>query len=152
MTTNGTNSEYLYVDGQLAAESGSATTAPGFSGEDFWIGGDPDPGVFQFFTGVIDEVAMFTNSLSAGQILWLFSTGENVTHLNATIGSTSRSTLALTWLAIPGQTYSLEYSTNLAQNHWLVLDKAILATNSTVTVSNAVGAGGQQFYRVVLVP
>jgi hypothetical protein len=149
---DGTNSECLYVDGQLAAQSAAATNLPAAPGGDFWIGGDPDPGAFQFFNGVIEEVAIFTNALSAGQILWLFSSGANVTQLSATVNAPAAGNDALTWVAIPGQTYWVEYSTNLAQNHWTVLGSAITATNSTMSLTNAPGAAWQRFYRVVLSP
>lgn len=149
---DGTNSEYLYVDGQLAAQSAAATNSPAVPGGDFWIGGDPDPGAFQFFNGVIDEVAIFTNALSAGQVLWLFSSGSNVTHLSAAVNAHSPGNIALTWVAIPGQTYSVEYCTNLVQNNWAVLGSGITATNSTMSVTNMPGAALEQFYRVVLSP
>jgi len=149
---DGTNHEYLYVDGQLAAQTAGATAAPTLNGEDFWIGGNPDPGAYQYFNGVIDEVALFTNAVTAKQILWLYSSGANATHASATVNPRSPGTLALTWLAIPGQTYAVQSTTNLAETNWVVLDSAITATNSTMTITNAVSAGRQQFYRVVLVP
>jgi hypothetical protein len=149
---DGTNSEYLYVDGQLAAQSASATIPPAVTGNDFWIGGDPDPGAFQFFNGAIDEVAIFTNALSAGQILWLFSSGSNVTHLGAAVNALAPGNVTLTWVAIPNQTYWVEYCTNLTQNLWAVLGSAITATNATMSVSDAPGAAAERFYRVVLAP
>lgn len=148
---DGINSEYLYVDGKLAARSTAARTAPAALGRDFWIGGDPDPDAFEFFNGVIDEVAIFTNALSASQVTRLFSSGSAVTHLRAAKDRASGKD-ALTWVAIPGQTYLVEYSTNLAQDKWTVLGSAIAATNSTMSVTNATGAALVRFYRVVLSP
>ena len=149
---DGTSHEYLYVDGQLAAQAAGATATPALNGEDFWIGGAPDPGVYQYFNGVIDEVALFTNVLSAKQILWLYSAGANATHASATMNPRYPGTLALSWLAIPGQTYAVQSTTNLAQTNWVDLGGAITATNSTMTITNAVNPRGQTFYRVVLVP
>src|SRR6202012_154870 len=76
---DGTNSELLYVDGKLAASSAGATVAPAVNLNDFWIGGDPDPGPFQYFNGIIDEVAIFPQALSAHQVLWLYSSGYKPT-------------------------------------------------------------------------
>lgn len=149
---DGVNNEYLYVDGQLAAQAAGATTTPNLNGGDFWIGGDPDAGAYQFFNGVIDEVSLFTNALSASQILWLYASGANATHASATVNPRSPGALALTWLAVPGETYAVQYTTNLSQNHWSVLYPGITATNATMTITNAVSGRGQVFYRVVLVP
>jgi hypothetical protein len=60
-------------------------------------------------------------------------------------------TLSLTWNAIVGQTYQLQYTTNLAPANWLNLGDTVTATNDTMTVSEAIGQNPQRFYRLVLV-
>ena len=59
----------------------------------------------------------------------------------------------LTWSAVAGQTYQLQYSTDLTQNNWTNLNKRIFPTSGimTTTDSNA-AAFPQRFYRVVLFP
>ncbi len=149
---DGTNSEYLYIDSYLMAQSSNATASPIVNGNDLWIGGNPDPGAFQFFNGVIDEVAIFTNALSSAQILWLYSTGLNATHLRALVTSTPLGSVSLSWVAIPGETYAVEYSTNLAEGNWTTLGSPVNATNSTPVISDLPGVASERFYRVVLVP
>jgi hypothetical protein len=60
-------------------------------------------------------------------------------------------TLSLTWNAIVGQTYQLQYTTNLAPANWLNLGDTVTATNDTMTASEAIGQNPQRFYRLVLV-
>jgi hypothetical protein len=148
---DGTNSEYLYVDGQMAAESQNATNLPLANANDFFIGGDSDFGVLQFFDGTIDEVAIFTNVLSAEQITWLFSTGSNATLLKAAVASPAAGTITLSWSAIAGQKYQVEYSTNLTEDNWRVLGDVTTATNSALSVTDSPAPAAQRFYRVVLV-
>jgi len=59
----------------------------------------------------------------------------------------------LTWSAVAGQTYQLQYSTDLTQNNWTNLNKRIFPTSGimTTTDSNA-AAVPRRFYRVVLFP
>ena len=149
---DGTNTESLYVDGRLAVESPNATASPVVTGKDFWIGGDPDPGMFQFFNGVIDEVAIFTNALTANQLFWLFSSASSVPFLSTLRYSPSSGSVALTWPAVPGLTYQLQGATNLSQHNWTVLSTNFPGTNSTITISIPTGFGPQHFYRVLVLP
>ncbi|MGA2246383.1 MAG: LamG-like jellyroll fold domain-containing protein [Verrucomicrobiota bacterium] len=71
-TFTGTNI-YLYVDGALVA-SGGDTSKPGNT-DDFYIGGAPDYST-RFLVGSLAQVAIFTNALTASQILALFQAGE----------------------------------------------------------------------------
>jgi uncharacterized repeat protein (TIGR03803 family) len=62
-------------------------------------------------------------------------------------------TATLTWSAVVGQTYQLQYSTNLAQPDWNNLGKLVVAPNGAMTTTDANAAGSpQRFYRVVLFP
>ena len=59
----------------------------------------------------------------------------------------------LTWSAVAGQTYQLQFSTDLTQNNWTNLGKLIFPTNGVMTTSDSNAAGSpQRFYRVVLYP
>ena len=149
---DGINREYLYLDGQLAAASPATAVAPGASIADLWIGGSPDAGVFQFFNGAIDEVAVLTNSLSSSQVRWLYSSGFNATRLEAGFYPGTTGSLTLTWAALPGQSYFLQSSPSLSSPVWTTLGGSRLATNALMTQTGLSVTNSQQFYRVVLVP
>ena len=63
----------------------------------------------------------------------------------------SGGSLTFTWSATPGQMYQVQYSSDLSQTDWTAWGSAILATNSTVTASDAM-TNSQMFYRVVSPP
>jgi hypothetical protein len=149
---NGTNIENLYVDGQLVAQSTSATASPVPSGDDFWIGGSPDPATFQFFNGVIDEVAIFTNVLTSNQVCWLYSAAANVPLLSTLKYSPISNSVTFSWSTVPGLTYQILSSTNLSQPTWTILTTNLIGTNSCFTISLTTDLGRQHFYRVIVLP
>ena len=59
--------------------------------------------------------------------------------------------LTLTWSAIAGQTYQLQYTTNLTAPAWINLS-SVTATNGTATASDTMNASGNRFYRLVTTP
>jgi hypothetical protein len=59
--------------------------------------------------------------------------------------------ITLAWGATPGQTYQVQYKTNLTQPDWTNL-LIVTATNSTATVSDALDSSAQRFYRTVWLP
>ncbi|PYK00940.1 MAG: hypothetical protein DME23_05595 [Verrucomicrobia bacterium] len=58
--------------------------------------------------------------------------------------------IAFAWSAVMGQTYQLEYKTNLTQASWINLGSPVTATNGTVTRTDVIGDDPQRFYRVEL--
>ncbi len=60
--------------------------------------------------------------------------------------------LNLAWSIMPGQTYQLQYSTNLASAHWCNLGSPVIASNITASASDPIGSGSQRFYRIKLLP
>ena len=60
----------------------------------------------------------------------------------------------LTWNAVSGLVYQVQYTTNLLQPNWLNLGPSMTANNSTLTVSDTNGPSSspQRFYRVLLIP
>jgi hypothetical protein len=57
------------------------------------------------------------------------------------------------WSAVSGLSYQVQYKTNLSQPDWSNLGSAILATNTTMTVSDPIALGpSQRWYRVALLP
>ncbi len=66
--------------------------------------------------------------------------------------STSPGGITLTWSAITGQNYQLQYAVDLSSANWTNLGNVIHATNGVVSVADVIGTNGQRFYRVVLSP
>jgi hypothetical protein len=60
--------------------------------------------------------------------------------------------IQLAWSAIPGQSYQIQYKTNLSQAAWSNLGGAITATNSTAAASDSIGPDSQRFYRALWQP
>jgi hypothetical protein len=67
---------------------------------------------------------------------------QSVTKTNGTIN--------LTWDALTGLVYQVQYKTNLLQTNWINLGAVITATNVTVTATNLIGPDPQRFYRLQL--
>lgn len=66
--------------------------------------------------------------------------------------SQSAGRLFLTSSAIQGHTYQVQYSTNLPAANWTDLMGPVVATNTTITVSDRIGPDSRRFYRVLLLP
>jgi uncharacterized repeat protein (TIGR03803 family) len=60
--------------------------------------------------------------------------------------------LALTWSALPGRAYQVQFKTDLTQTNWNNLGTALTATNTTAFASDILGPDPQRFYRIVLLP
>ena len=70
---DGTNA-YLYVNGALVAQASAAGYAPNKSGQ-LTLGARSDES--SFFSGKVDEVAIYTNALSAADVLAHYQNGTN---------------------------------------------------------------------------
>jgi Divergent InlB B-repeat domain/Chitobiase/beta-hexosaminidase C-terminal domain len=64
----------------------------------------------------------------------------------------SAGTLAFAWTAVTGQTYQLQYKTNLLQTKWSSLGSPNPATNDVMSASDSTGPDQQRFYRVIQLP
>jgi hypothetical protein len=159
---DGVQSESLYIDAQLVGSTAGATTPVAGNGDDLWLGGDPDPGAFRLLNGVIDEVALFTNALSAAQIQQVFTAATSssapvrfvivVPPQFVTTSHTRAGELILTWSSIPGRSYQVQHKTDLTQTDWANLGGVHVATSSVCSATDAVTSRPQRFYRVVLLP
>ena len=65
---------------------------------------------------------------------------------------TTRDSIVLSWSAVSGKRYRLQFSDGLGGPAWHDALPEVLATDPTVTVTNAFGNAPQRFYRVPLVP
>jgi hypothetical protein len=59
--------------------------------------------------------------------------------------------ISFDWAAQMGQTYQVQYSTNLLETNWISLGSPLTATGSTLTVSDS-QTNQQKFYRLLLLP
>jgi hypothetical protein len=64
----------------------------------------------------------------------------------------SNSSLTLNWSAIPGQTYQVQYKTNLLQTNWVNFGLPSVASGTTILTTDFVSGDAQRFYRIVLEP
>ncbi|HUR46602.1 MAG TPA: hypothetical protein VMZ27_12055, partial [Candidatus Saccharimonadales bacterium] len=64
----------------------------------------------------------------------------------------SGGTVQLSWSAVPGQTYRVQYKSNLNQLVWQNLSGDILASGPAAAKSDTTASGAQRFYRIILVP
>ncbi len=58
----------------------------------------------------------------------------------------------LTWSSVAGQTYQVQYSTDLSRSGWNNLGAALTATNGSGSISDVIGSDAQRFYRVIITP
>jgi uncharacterized repeat protein (TIGR03803 family) len=64
----------------------------------------------------------------------------------------SGSSFIFTWNATTNRMYQIQSTTNLTQPNWTAVGGTLTASNSTMTISEPIGASVQRFYRVVLLP
>jgi hypothetical protein len=60
--------------------------------------------------------------------------------------------VAISWNAIPGQNYLLQYKDSLDDTDWISVLPAITAIAPNVLTTNALNNPTQRFYRITLVP
>jgi hypothetical protein len=60
--------------------------------------------------------------------------------------------LGLTWSAVAGQSYQVQYKDDLRTTNWTALVPDILAGGLTATETNSITNSPQRFYRIMLVP
>jgi len=60
--------------------------------------------------------------------------------------------VVLTWSAVPGDTYQVQYKQSLAATNWTAISPNVTASGLTASLTNAVGASSMEFFRVLIVP
>ena len=60
--------------------------------------------------------------------------------------------LLLTWSTEPGETYQLQFSSDLSSGNWTNLGGALTATGATLGVIDLPRNGPGRYYRVALLP
>ena len=66
--------------------------------------------------------------------------------------SKTNSTIHLTWTTMAGETYQLQYATNLIHGTWTNLGSLVTTSNATVTVTDPTPSDPQRYYRLILLP
>ena len=61
---------------------------------------------------------------------------------------TTNSQIILTWITPLGENWQLQYKTNLNQINWINIGSALTASNTVMSVTDAIGSDTQRFYRV----
>jgi uncharacterized repeat protein (TIGR03803 family) len=56
------------------------------------------------------------------------------------------------WIAAPGESYQVQYLTNLASTNWINLGAPVTASNEFTISTNLLGPDQERFYRVLLLP
>ena len=62
----------------------------------------------------------------------------------------SRDGVVLTWAAVSGRTYRVEYNNDFNSTNWIVLSPDVTATDSTASTIDRTTTVLQRFYRVLL--
>jgi hypothetical protein len=60
--------------------------------------------------------------------------------------------VTVTWTAIAGQTYRVQYKENLDDAAWSDLTPDVTASGSTASTTDTITSSSQHFYRVVVLP
>jgi hypothetical protein len=144
----------FYLDGVLRSTS-PETTPPAKNAYDMEIGSSWGGGTRTwYFHGMIDEISYYDRALYSNEVAALFNAGaagKCLPSVHITSIQPFASTLSFTWNALFGSGYQVQYEADLSQGKWINFGNPILATNSTVTISDS-QTNSQRFYRVRLLP
>lgn len=123
--------------------SGQLSTLVLFDGSN---GSNPEGGLLAAADGSLYGTSGINGSAGGGNIFRL--------NLASTIQKPMKSgnSLVLTWDAIPGQQYQVQYKQSLSQTNWTALGGPITATNPNTTFADPVGPNPQRLYRVIQLP
>ena len=130
----------------LVTPSGALTSLYSFSGgANGWF---PFAGLLQATDGNFYGMASSGGEFANGTIFRLSIPMQPVVQsANQADGS-----LTLTWISVVGQTYQLQYNSELTSSNWINFGGAVSATNGKMSMSDSPGTVMQRFYRVMLLP
>lgn len=60
--------------------------------------------------------------------------------------------IVLSWDTVPGSTYQIQFKTNLNQAAWTDLGGQVVASDTSLSVTNNLGFGAESFFRVLFLP
>jgi hypothetical protein len=64
----------------------------------------------------------------------------------------SNALVTLTWSAVPGQTYRVQYQDMVTGTNWIALPPDVTASGASAATSDVFDSAAQRFYRVMLLP
>jgi len=64
----------------------------------------------------------------------------------------SEDSIVLTWNAIPGKAYRLQFKSHMTESGWTDLPGDVLASDSTAMKTDVINATAQRYYRVLVLP
>ncbi len=126
-------------------------------GSDFGDWGDgvsPADGLGNNPPQLQDAFGSSTTNLGVNEFIALDVIGYTLTPPPSVIqaGNLTGQSFDLAWSSLPGQSYQVQFATNLVQTVWNNLSGPILATNMTARASDTSPSGAMRFYRVVGFP
>jgi uncharacterized repeat protein (TIGR03803 family) len=110
-------------------------------------GSSPDAELVQGADGNFYGTASSGGSFGGGNIFQIIIIRTAPVFLFA---SQTAGALTLTWSAVVGQTYQMQYCANLIQGGWSNFGGTIVATNATMLTIDPAPTDLQRFYRIVL--
>ena len=92
-----------------------------------------------------------TSNLGANELIALDVVGYTLLSTPPTTQNAAHAanTFSFGWTALPGQSYQVQYASNLAGNSWNNLGGPITAINLTASISDTNASNAERFYRVV---
>jgi len=63
-----------------------------------------------------------------------------------------RRSCALSWTAVQGYSYQIQFKQDLNTTNWLDLGAPVVSTNSVISICDQIGTNTQRFYRAILLP
>jgi uncharacterized repeat protein (TIGR03803 family) len=139
-----------YNDGTVfrITPDGTLTILAWFDG---YNGANPQSALVQGSDGALYGTTLNGGANGNGTIFRLTLPAPPVAPVFQTVAQTN-GTFTLTWSALPGQRFQLQYCSDVGSGNWTDLGSVLTAAGSTVTTSDVMGSTSQRFYRVHLLP
>ena len=142
----------LFVNGVLEASMASTVT-PVANAYPLQIGGNTEQGYY--FPGAIDDVRLYSSSLSATAVQSLFSSiGSQAAARPVMVGvALVGSDVRVSFTTVAGRSYRVEWSDNLVSGVWSTVTANVAGSGGVVQVTHGNGAGARsRFYRAGVLP
>jgi len=136
----------VYYDGTLTINATDAEAAPYQSGGvsiDLWTDATR-------YTMSVDNVVV--TSVPQGTPLLRVQTPVEAPATSITSVSLSNGNAVITWTAVPGVAYRLQFTEDAASTNWLDVAPDVLATGQAASATDVIGTSQQRFYRVLRLP
>jgi hypothetical protein len=157
----------LYTNGVLVAGSlsdGEATAPIGVSSNPFTVGSSSDGS--QRFMGIIDEVIVCASALTPADLRNLMNgqppgSGGPAPSPSPLLEITAPTLVSLrvngdvatlSWIAVAGTIYRVQYKNNLDDANWQELPEDVVAYDTQMNVDNFLDGQMQRFYRLIVRP